>query len=80
MKPKNYGTPKCAQLHHFVDASESGYGSVSYNRQVNIQDVVHVTFVLEKSRVLPLKHIAVSRLELAAAALLVKVDKMLKKS
>ncbi len=79
MKPGNFGTQKCAQLHHFADASEIGYGSVSYLKQVNTQEVVHVTFILGKSRVLPLKHITVPRLELAAAALLVKVDKMLRK-
>lgn len=79
MKPKHYGTQKCAQLHHFADAIENGYGSVSYIRQVNIQDVVHVTFVLGKSRVLPLKQITVPQLELATAALLVKVDKILRK-
>lgn len=33
-KPKSYGTQKCAQLHHFADASESGYGSVSHIKQV----------------------------------------------
>ena len=79
LKPKSYGTQRFAQLHHFSDASENGYGSVSYIRQVNMQDVVHVAFVLGKSRVLPLKHITVPRLELAAATLLVKVDKMLRK-
>lgn len=59
MNPKGYGTPACAQLHHFADASESGYASVSYIRLVNTQDVVHVTFILGKSRVLPLKHITI---------------------
>ena len=76
--PKGYGTTKRAELHHFSDASESGYGSVSYIRQANEQDTVHVTFLQGKSRVLPLKNITVPRLELAAAASLVKVDKMLR--
>lgn len=79
LKPKNYGAQKSAQLHHFADASDSGYGSLSYIRLVDVQDVVHVTFVIGKSRVLPLKHITILRLELAAATLLVKVDKMLRK-
>ncbi|XDV29292.1 hypothetical protein PO909_032429 [Leuciscus waleckii] len=79
LKPKGYGTTKCAELHHFADASENGYGSVSYIRQANEQDIVHVTFLMGKSRVLPLKNITVPRLELAAAALLVKVDKMLRR-
>ncbi|KAL7881025.1 hypothetical protein SRHO_G00032790 [Serrasalmus rhombeus] len=79
LKPHGYGVMRCAELHHFSDASESGYGSVSYIRQVNEQDVVHVTFVLGKSRVPPLKAITIPRLELAATALLVKVDRMLRR-
>ncbi|KAL7878223.1 hypothetical protein AOLI_G00091970 [Acnodon oligacanthus] len=79
LKPQGSGVMRCAELHHFADASESGYGSVSYVRQVNEQDVVHFTFVLGKSRVFPLKAITVPRLELAAAALLVKVDRMLRR-
>ena len=79
VKPKDFGALKHVQLHHFADASELGYGSVSYIRLVNEQDSVHVTFIQGKSRVLPLKQITVPRLELAAAALSVKVDKMLRK-
>lgn len=79
LKPQDYGETKCAELHHFADASESGYGSVSYIRQVNQQNVIHVAFVLGKSRVLPLKTITVPRLELAAAVLLVRVDRMLRR-
>lgn len=73
LKPKGYGATKCAKLHHFADASEGGYCSVSFIRQ----ELVHVTLVLGKSRVLPLKNLTVPRLELAAAALLVKVDRFL---
>ena len=35
MKPKNFGKVKQAQMHHFCDASEHGYGSVSYLRLTN---------------------------------------------
>ncbi|KAL2089185.1 hypothetical protein ACEWY4_016084 [Coilia grayii] len=79
LKLEGFGVTRCAELHHFADASESGYGSVSYIRQENKQNTIHVTFVLGKSRVLPLKNITVPRLELAAAALLVKVDRMLRR-
>lgn len=48
MKPKSYWTQKCAELHGFADACESSYGSVSYNRQLKIQNVVHVTFARAK--------------------------------
>lgn len=63
MKPNLYGKLKRAQLHHFADASEYGYGSESYIRQVDVLDVVHVDFVLGKSRVLPLKSVTIPRLE-----------------
>ena len=79
LKPEGHGTTKCAQLHHFADASEVGYGTVSYIRQVTSEGFVHVTVVLGKARVLPLKPITIPRLELAAAVLSVKVDKMLRK-
>lgn len=59
LKPKGYGATKCAKLHHFADASEDGYGLASYIRQVNKQDLVHITLVLGKSRVLPLKNLTV---------------------
>lgn len=75
MRPKSYGTATCAQLHPFADTSDSGYGSVSYIRQVNAQDIVDVTFVLAKSRVLPVKHITIPQKQKLAAVLLVKVDK-----
>lgn len=59
LKPKGYGTTHSTELHHFVKASENGYGSVSYLRKINMHNVKHVSFVLEKSRVLPLKNITV---------------------
>jgi hypothetical protein len=46
---------------------------------LNNQDVIHVNFVLGKSRVLPLKNITVARLELAAAELLAKIDRMVRR-
>lgn len=69
LKPEGFGLTGCAELHHSTDANESRYGSVSYIRQLNEQNVnlLHVIFVLGMSRVLPLKYITVPRLELAAA-------------
>lgn len=77
MKPPNFGAVRTAWLHHFCDASESGYGTVSYLRFTNYEGYAHITFVLGKSRVAPLKQITIPRLELAAATLAVKVDRML---
>lgn len=78
MKPENF-TVKTAELHHFSDASQSGYGIVSYLRLTNDTNDVHVAFVLGKARVAPLKQLTIPRLELAAATLAVKVDRMLQK-
>lgn len=76
MKPQSFGKPVKAALHHFSDASQVGYGIVSYLRIENNDDV-HVSFVIGKARVAPLKQVTIPRLELAAAVLAVHVDKML---
>lgn len=68
-----------AELHHFSDASNLGYGTVSYLRVIADQHTENVTFMLGKARVAPLKQITIPRLELTAAMLAVKVDKLLRK-
>ncbi|KAK0150310.1 hypothetical protein N1851_008772 [Merluccius polli] len=78
MKPKDFGQVVTAELHHFCDASELGYGTVSYLRYTDSMGRFHVAFVQGKSRVTPLKQMTIPRLELAAATLAVRVDKMLK--
>ena len=40
--------------------------------------MVHVSFMLGKARVAPLKQMTIPHMELAAAVLAVKVDKMLR--
>ena len=54
-KPANFGTIAYSQLHHFSDASEIGFGSVSYLRLVDINDRVHCAILLGKSQLAPLK-------------------------
>lgn len=78
MKPASFGQIINAQLHHFSDASESGYGTVSYLRLENNDKEVHVAFMMGKARVSPLKQVMIPRLELTAAVLAVKVDRMLR--
>ncbi|XP_020556881.2 uncharacterized protein LOC110014410 [Oryzias latipes] len=78
IKPVGFGKIKCAQLHHFADASECGYGTVTYIRLVNQNDHIHVAILLGKARVTPLKPITIPRLELTAAVLAVRLDAMLK--
>ncbi|XP_061573965.1 uncharacterized protein LOC133440659 [Cololabis saira] len=78
IKPHDFGTFVTAQIHHFSDASQVGYGTVSYLR-VEDGDKVHVGFLVGKARVAPLKQITIPRLELTAAVLAVRVDAMLRK-
>ena len=77
VKPMGFGQEVEAQLHHFSDASENAYGTVSYLVLVNEQGKPHCSFVMGKSRVAPLKQVTIPRLELTAAVIAVKVDKML---
>lgn len=78
IKPVDFGAVKQAQLHHFADASESGYGTVTYIRMQNQENNTQVTFLLGKARVTPLKAVTIPRLELTAAVLATKVDLLLK--
>ncbi len=76
-KPKGFTDPVCVQIHHFADASEKGYGVITYLRLVNDQGDVHCTFVSSKSRVAPLKQQSIPRLELTAATVAVRVHNMI---
>ncbi|XP_049918294.1 uncharacterized protein LOC126401218, partial [Epinephelus moara] len=78
LKPPDFGQPTHGQLHHFSDASESGYGTVTYLRLQNNSNIIHVSFMLCKARVAPLKQVTIPRLELTAAVLAVRVDTMLR--
>ena len=62
MKPEYFGPIRTAELHHFSDASEIGYGTVSYLRATNTAGRVYFVFVLGKSRVTPLRQITIPRL------------------
>ncbi len=78
-QPENFGELKSVELHHFSDASTSGYGQCSYLRLVDEEDNVHCSFVMGKARVSPLKTVTIPRLELTAALVSVKVSNMLHK-
>jgi hypothetical protein len=78
VKPPEFGVVKSAQLHHFADASEIGYGTVTYLRLENNEGKVHCSFIMGKSRVAPLKQTTIPRLELTAATVSARTDKMLK--
>ncbi|XP_039509456.1 uncharacterized protein LOC120464180 [Pimephales promelas] len=78
VKPEKFGNTSEAQLHHFSDASENAYGTVTYLVLSNEQNQKHCSLLMGKSRVSPLKQITIPRLELTAATIAVKVDKILR--
>lgn len=55
LKPPDFGEVITAQLHHFTDASEEGYGVVTYLLLQNARSQLHSSFIMGKSRVAPLK-------------------------
>lgn len=73
-KPTGLGGVTKVQLHHFSDASENGYGAVSYLQIVDNEGLAKCSFVLAKSCVAPFKVMAIPRLELAAAVVAVKLN------
>ena len=78
-KPKNFGAVKHYQIHVFSDASLQCYGSCCYLRMVNYQEEIHVAFALGKLRVAPIKSVSVSRLELTAAVVSVRLEQFVKR-
>ena len=79
IKPERFGSIASAQLHHFSDASESGYGTVSFLKLINSDGEVHCAFMMGKARVAPLKQTTIPRLELSAAVVSVKMDALLRR-
>ena len=66
------------QIHSFSDASLTGYGQVSYLRQVNSEGNIHCAFLMGKACLTPLKSVTIPRLGLAAAVLSAKIGTTLK--
>ena len=79
IKPENFGDVTHTELHHFSDASEVGYGAVTYLKSVNNEGNIHCSFILGKSRLTPIKPVTIPRLELTAATVAVKLDKMVRR-
>lgn len=75
--PASFGTPAKCELHHFCDASMSAYGSVSYLRTVNAEGKIHCSLLLGKSRLAPIRQMTIPRLELSAAVIAVRMDRMM---
>jgi hypothetical protein len=66
------------ELHHFADASEVGYGTVSYLRRNLPDGSGECSFVWAKSRTAPSSFVSVPRLELQAAVTAVRVDRFIR--
>ena len=77
LKPSNFGRIISSQLHNFADASQEGYGAVSYLRVVNEDGNVHCAFLMGKSRQTPQKSVTIPRLELSAAVVATRLNKMM---
>ena len=77
LKPKNFGRIVSSQLHNFSDASGEGYGAASYLRVVNEAKDVHCAFLMENSRQTPQKSVTIPHLELSAAVVATRLNRMM---
>ena len=78
VKPPNPERIVSTQLHNFADASQSGYGAVSYLRFKDENGNIYCSFVMGKSRVAPIKETTIPRLELSAAVVATRLDRMIR--
>ena len=78
-KPDDFGETVSAELHHFSNASQSGYGQCTYLRSMDNTKRVHCSLVMGKARVAPLKSVTIPRLELSAAVVSVRSSKWLER-
>ena len=77
-KPQEFSDVKQCELHHFSDASNQGYGAVLYLHQINAVGKVHCSLIITKSRLAPLKAMTIPRVELSAAVLTTRLDRVIK--
>ena len=78
LKPEGFESPSSAQIHHFADASDDGYGTATYLRLTNEDGDVECNLLMGKSRVAPIKKVSIPRMELTAATGAVKIDSWIK--
>ena len=61
------------QLHGFCDASESAYAMVVYLRALDQEGLVHISLIMAKTKVVPIKHLTMPRIELCGAVIVAKL-------
>ncbi|KAL9984241.1 hypothetical protein ACROYT_G006514 [Oculina patagonica] len=67
------GEVKEISLHQYSDASDEGYGMCSYLRFVYEDGSIQCSFLVGKSKTMPVRAISIPRLELQAATLSAKI-------
>ncbi|XP_071950072.1 uncharacterized protein [Antedon mediterranea] len=77
-KPSDFGNVTYRELHHFGDASSTSYGAASYLYQKDECGNVCGTLVTAKSRLAPVKTQTIPRLELQAAVLASRLDRIIR--
>ena len=58
------------QLHGFSDAFENAYSAVTYFRFEDTSGTIHISLIISKMKVAPIKRLTIPRLELCGAYLL----------
>ena len=78
-KPPKFGRIKETNIHHFSDASDTGYGQASYLRLVSETGRINWCLFMGETRVAPIKYITIPKMELVAVTLSVKISALLQK-
>ena len=79
VKPCDFGIINVVEFHHFSDASEDAYSSVSYIRLINESSECHTSILLAKCRLTPISTSTIPRPKLNAATMSVENDNFLRK-
>ena len=75
-EPFNAEEITSSQLNPFSDASQQGFGTVTYLRIADQSGAVKCTFVMGKSRLTPIKPVTIPCLELSAAVIATRLDRI----
>ena len=63
------------QLHGFYDASEGAYAGAIYIRGIDTKGIAHISLVVAKTKVAPIKRLTIPRLELCGALIMARLLK-----